>query len=159
MLCAFFLNLHKRLPTRPKTFGTPLALVIGSALLLTGTSVRLLGKVLPGLEPWGWWPASLLHLCLGDDIATPLAPPPQQLVLCGLGVSVAESAIGFLLTRFGNIAYWALDRWVLEPVLLRPTEWVLHKMTGGYAWLLGWSVRHWGIVLGQGLALIAVAFV
>src|SRR5262249_18158844 len=46
---------------------------------------------------------------------------------------------------------------VLEPVLLRPTEWVLARMTAGYARLLGWSLRNWGAVLALGVALIVVA--
>jgi multidrug efflux pump subunit AcrB len=53
--------------------------------------------------------------------------------------------------------YWALDRGLLEPLLLRPTEWLLARMTAGYAGLLAWSLRHWLFIVGQGVALIAVA--
>src|SRR5262249_15159684 len=72
---------------------------------------------------------------------------------------VAEIGFGVLLTRYGNLAYWALDRFFLEPALIRPTEWLLEKTTTGYARLLAWSLRHWGVVLVQGAALIAVALV
>jgi multidrug efflux pump subunit AcrB len=157
MLCAFFLNLHQRVPTRPLTFGTPLALVIGLLVMLTGVSIRLLALLFPDVGPWGWWPASLGSLVLGDTLPGPAVL--QGLVWWWVGVSAAEFALGFLVTRFGNMGYWAVDRYFLEPLLLRPTEWVLTRITDSYAWLLGWSLRHWGIVLGQGAAFILIAFV
>src|SRR5262249_50847914 len=54
-------------------------------------------------------------------------------------------------------AYWALDRWLLEPLILRPTEWLLARTTDGYAWLLAWSLRCWGAVLVLGAVLIGIA--
>src|SRR5262249_16956611 len=41
MLCAFFLNLHERVPHRPKAFRLPLALLVGGAVVLLGTALRL----------------------------------------------------------------------------------------------------------------------
>src|SRR5262249_24773394 len=64
-----------------------------------------------------------------------------------------------VLVRYGNVLYWALDRFLLGPLLIRPTDWLLHRMTAGYARMLAWSLRHWGFVLFQGEGLIAVAFV
>ena len=63
--------------------------------------------------------------------------------------TLAEFAAGFALTRYGNLMYWSLDRFFLEPVLIRPTEWVLEKLTVGYGRLLRWSLRYWWIVLAQ----------
>jgi multidrug efflux pump subunit AcrB len=61
-----------------------------------------------------------------------------------------------LLVCYANVIYWAVDRFFLEPVLLRPTEWVLNALTGAYALLLRWSLRFWYAVLVFGLALILV---
>jgi hydrophobic/amphiphilic exporter-1 (mainly G- bacteria), HAE1 family len=155
MLCAFFLNLHQRVPKRPAFFGWPLAAFIGGVFVLIGSALRMAAMWVPDLGPWAWWPASLLSWVLGDAI-----PPPAVLQTSALwwgGVSAVEFALGFGLTRFGNVLYWALDRYVLEPVLLRPTEWALAKLTNGYAWLLGWSLRNWGVVLALGVGLIVVA--
>ena len=56
--------------------------------------------------------------------------------------------------------YWAIDRYLLEPLLIRPTEWTLEKLTSVYAWLLRWSLRNWGVVLHQrALMVLAAAFV
>src|SRR5207244_1989912 len=82
------------------------------------------------------------------------------LALWWLGHTLLEFTLGVLLTRYGNLLYWALDRYVLEPLLIRPTEWVLVRLTVGYALLLRWALRHWGLVLlqGAGLVLVALAF-
>src|SRR5262249_29557234 len=68
-----------------------------------------------------------------------------------------EFLLAALLTRYGTVLWWALDRYFLEPVLLQPTNWFLDRMTVWYAGLLRWSLRHWGLVLAQGALLIAVA--
>src|SRR5262245_8695124 len=62
MLCAFFLNLHERVPRRPVPFGLPLAVVFGIATALVGTTLRLVGLGVPQLAPWGWWGAQVLAL-------------------------------------------------------------------------------------------------
>src|SRR5581483_86699 len=62
-----------------------------------------------------------------------------------------------LLTRYGNGLYWLLERLILGPLLLRPTEWVLEKLTLLYAVTLRWSLRLWPAVLALGLVLILVA--
>jgi multidrug efflux pump subunit AcrB len=155
MLCAFFLNLHQRVPKRPALFGLPLAAFIGCVFVLIGSGLRVAAVWVPDLGAWAWWPASLLSWAFGDAI-----PPPALLQTSPLwwgSVCAVEFALGFGLTRFGNVLYWAVDRYVLEPVLLRPTEWLLGKMTAGYARLLGWSLRNWGAVLALGVALIVVA--
>jgi HAE1 family hydrophobic/amphiphilic exporter-1 len=155
MLCAFFLNvrlvsvidagvvLHEKF-RRPKPFGRPLAILVGLAVLLVGTSLRLAGLYFPGAAVWGW---PLLHL-FGLDASSRSTS--------WLLESSLEFALACLLTRHGNLLYWLLDRFFLEPVLLRPTEWVLERATASYAVVLRWSLRHWGIVLGLGAALILV---
>src|SRR5262249_32705832 len=52
--------------------------------------------------------------------------------------------------------FWAVDRYFLGPFLIRPTDWVLEKLTSGYRKLLEWSLRHWAIVLTQSAVLIAI---
>src|SRR5262245_14120661 len=39
MLCAYFLNLHQRVPKRPRSFGWPLALVVGAIVMLIGSTL------------------------------------------------------------------------------------------------------------------------
>src|SRR5262245_7586707 len=39
MLCAYFLNLHQRVPKRPRSFGFPLALVVGAIVMLIGSTL------------------------------------------------------------------------------------------------------------------------
>jgi HAE1 family hydrophobic/amphiphilic exporter-1 len=154
MLCAFFLNLHQKIPRRPLTFGAPLAVLIGLVVLLVGTILRVASIWVPALGAWAWWPASIAGW-FHDDI-----PGPESLLILPAwwaAVSVLDFALGFLLTRFGNQLYWALDRFVLGPLLLWPMEWFLNKLTAGYAKLLDWSLRYWGVVLVQGAALILIA--
>ncbi|MCS7047433.1 MAG: efflux RND transporter permease subunit, partial [Gemmataceae bacterium] len=155
MLCAYFLNLHQRIPKRPPTFGLPLSMLVGTAAAVAGSVIRLLGIVVPEAAPYGWWPASLAGLWL-------TVPDPSQLVAAPwwwAGTCLGELVLGGLLTKFGNQVYWAVDRFVLVPCLLRPTEWLLDKTSRGYARLLEWSLRGWPVVLGSGGALVAIAFV
>ncbi len=154
MLCAFFLNLHQRLPKRPALFGWPLSLLVGLLFAMIGSCVRVVALWVPDLAPWGWWTAQAAGWMGFEDVpAARLVVPPLWWISTG-GI---ELALGFLLTKFGNVVYWALDRFILEPVLLRPTEWVLTKTTSGYARLLAVSLRYWGVVLGVAVFLIALA--
>jgi HAE1 family hydrophobic/amphiphilic exporter-1 len=110
---------------------------------------------------WTW---PLLELADGAfDLAglQPFWPAPESaggLTLAGLWVAemAAELVLVVLLTRYASILYWALDRFLLEPLLIWPTEWVLAKLTSLYAGLLRWSLRLWGGVLALGVGLIAV---
>src|SRR5262249_10233312 len=98
---------------------------------------------------------TLVHLlfAIGD---WRLAIPPSSL-LWWIAETVGEAVLAFLLTRHGPLIFWALNRFVLDPLLLRPTEWSLRMMTAGYARLLGWSLRYWGVVLAFGVFLLAAA--
>src|SRR5262245_13321807 len=155
MLCAYFLNIHQRVPKRPRTFGLPLAAMVGILVMLIGVGVRLIGVAVPEMAPYGWWPASLAGLFVDVPAPAALVTSPGWWA----GVCAGEFLLGALLVKFGNQVWWAVDRWILEPCLLRPTEWTLERMTHGYARLLDWSLRYWGIVVGVGGGLIAIAFV
>jgi HAE1 family hydrophobic/amphiphilic exporter-1 len=146
MLCAFFLNPHgQRKHIRP--FGPALGLVAGLVAVAVGSSLRLLDAHLPAIQGWGW----AVH---GFEA------PQADWELWWLGAVAADFIAGFLLMRYGVVIYSWLDRFLLTPLLLRPTDWLLHRMTNGYAWLLRWSLRSWPFVLGVSslLILLAVAF-
>lgn len=146
MLCAFFLNVHERLPHPPSLFGWPLAILVGVFTIVTTSSVRIAAIFAPVLSPWAWWFESLV-----GKIDHP--------VLAWTAITVVEFVIAMLLMRFANVLYWALDYYLLEPCLLRPTEWLLDRATTGYAWLLHWSLTFWKFVLAVSVALIGVAAV
>jgi len=37
--------------------------------------------------------------------------------------------------------YWFIDRWVMEPLLIRPIDWFMNLLTTIYSWLIRWSLR------------------
>src|SRR5262249_35863720 len=145
MLCAFFLNLHQRVPRRPIPFGVPLSVVAGIGLVLVGSMARVLGLSFPAVAEWAWpfwdlfsWAATSLGLEVG--LPAPAVAAGRDLATLWALECLAEFAVGAMLVRYGNLLYWALDRFILEPLLLRPTEWALERMTSAYARLLGWSL-------------------
>jgi multidrug efflux pump subunit AcrB len=163
MLCAFFLNLHQRVPRRPIPFGLPLSVVAGLGLVLVGSVARLVGMGLPVVGEWAWpiWDlASWVMSLVGMENPLPAAAQAggtDLAILWGIE-TLSEFAVGALLVRYGNVLYWAVDRFLLEPLLIRPTEWTLEKMTTGYAWLLRVSLICWPAVVGLGVVLIGAAF-
>ena len=56
-------------------------------------------------------------------------------------------------------AMWAVDRWIVEPVLLRPVDWSLDKLTKLYRALLVRSLRHSGLVMVGSLLLASTSIV
>jgi HAE1 family hydrophobic/amphiphilic exporter-1 len=55
-------------------------------------------------------------------------------------------------------AWWALDRLFLEPILLRPMNWLMEALARWYGWLLRHALRHqWWVVPGS-LLLAGLAF-
>ena len=167
MLCAFFLNLREKVPHRPRPFGWPLALAAGLAVVLVGSAARAVGLWVPEVAAWS---RPLLDLAdgglshafawFGKDLPwpDPRAAAGGRLAAVWAVESALEFLLTFLLIRYGGVLYWALDRCFLGPVLVRPTDWLLRKMTAGYEALLRWSLRHWGFVLFQSAGLILVAF-
>src|SRR5262245_55750899 len=120
MLCAFFLNVHRRLPTPPPTYGWPLAFLVGVFTVLTTCSLRVAAIFVPVLVPWAWWLASIV-----EWFSPPSVPSPALLaesVPWWIGITTLEFAVAVLLMRYGNVAYWALDRYFLNIFLLMPTE-------------------------------------
>jgi hypothetical protein len=78
--------------------------------------------------------------------------PLWWLVECALEFVVAAG-----IATYGNVAWWWLNRAVLGPYLLRPTDRVMEWITSAYGWLLRASLRSWPVVLGVGAALILLA--
>lgn len=40
-----------------------------------------------------------------------------------------------------NVAFWFVDRWVMEPFVIGPIDFVMHWLTTFYSWLIRWSLR------------------
>jgi HAE1 family hydrophobic/amphiphilic exporter-1 len=148
MLCAYFLNLREKASHKPRPFGVPLAVLVGLGVLLLGTSLRLAALRWPVVAPWAW---PLRSLLAGEPGALATG------AFWWLAESAGEFLLAAVLTRWGNVLYWMLDRFVLTPVFLQPTEWLLDRMTTAYAALLRWSLRYWGVILALGVVLILVA--
>ena len=53
---------------------------------------------------------------------------------------------------------WFVDRWFLEPFLLRPVDRTMHALTKLYTVVLRWSLRHQIIVVVSSLLIAATAF-
>jgi multidrug efflux pump subunit AcrB len=123
----------------------------------------LLALAFPALSGWAWPMISIANVVLPMIGQPPLVSPSDAdgttLAIYWICETAAEFALGFLLTRYGNQVYWVLDRFILGPVLLRPTEWCLERLTIGYGRLLRWSLVQWKAVLAVSAALIAVAVV
>jgi len=52
---------------------------------------------------------------------------------------------------------WFLDRWLLEPLILRPIDWFMNVSAKIYGVILGWSLRHRGFVVIASLLIAASA--
>lgn len=169
MLCAFFLNVHTTTKHRPLPFGWGLALfTAGSgAALLTG--VRLASYWLPDLETWCWPVLDSLSSILHKFGKTPFWPEPRiwglspwaaeslPTLLWGLAETFLEFLFIMPLMRYGQLVYWTVHHYFLEPVLLRPMNVLLHLATKGYALGLRWALALWPIVLLVSLGLIALS--
>src|SRR5262249_37811815 len=123
MLCAFFLNLHQRIPRRPLPFGLPLAGFVGATFAIAGAVLRLAARAVPALAAWAWPVLELADGVLalfGRNVPWPQPAVAHGTTLAALwvGETAAEFLLGVLLTRYGNLFYWALDRFVLEPLLI-----------------------------------------
>ncbi len=64
--------------------------------------------------------------------------------------------LGPVLT-LGSRITWALDRFVLEPLFLWPTNWLMNRLARGYRWLLGHALRHQWWVIPASILLAASA--
>jgi HAE1 family hydrophobic/amphiphilic exporter-1 len=162
MLCAFFLNLREKVSHRPLPFGWPLALLAGFGVILISACFQLTAVLMPALRPHVF---PLTHLAEGIvelfGMKAPWPAPEQAKGLArlwfGLAEVGAEAILTVFLVRYANVLYWALDRYFLGPLLLRPTDWALETMAVAYRWLLRVSLKRWGFVLLVSLLLILVA--
>src|SRR5262249_23053380 len=55
-------------------------------------------------------------------------------------------------------AYWVLDRWLIEPLLLMPLDWLMRQLSRVYAIVLRHALRHQWWVMPASLLLAAAAF-
>jgi multidrug efflux pump subunit AcrB len=53
----------------------------------------------------------------------------------------SKRSIGEMLLYPFALAYWVLDRVIMEPLILRPIDFVMNLLTSIYAWLIKWSLR------------------
>lgn len=147
MLCAFFLNVRD-----PKRWRVPrqrweLAAVVGGALALLGTGLRLMGLIVPFLADFGW--------------AVRRFEPPQGEASTQLSwwaiAAATEFFVGFALIRYLGWLYSYVERFVLRPLLLTPVDWTLAKLTSWYQRSLRISLDHPSVILLCGLVLVLIA--
>jgi HAE1 family hydrophobic/amphiphilic exporter-1 len=55
--------------------------------------------------------------------------------------------------------HWLLDRWILEPLLVAPVNWLMDRLSRGYRVVLRHALRHPWIVVPASIALAAGALV
>lgn len=56
-------------------------------------------------------------------------------------------------------AHWALDRWILEPLFIRPTDWLMDRLALWYALALGHAMRHKWWVLPLSMLMAASSLI
>jgi multidrug efflux pump subunit AcrB len=55
--------------------------------------------------------------------------------------------------------FWLVDRWVVEPIFLRPVDWLIDHLSLAYGWVLKHALRHQWWVVPASLLLVVAAFV
>jgi HAE1 family hydrophobic/amphiphilic exporter-1 len=70
----------------------------------------------------------------------------------------ARGPLGPLFT-WGRRAFWVVDRWVFELLLLRPMDWLMTQSSRGYGWLLRHALRHTWWVIPASILLAATALI
>ncbi|MCI0742621.1 MAG: efflux RND transporter permease subunit [Gemmataceae bacterium] len=56
-------------------------------------------------------------------------------------------------------SYWVVDRWILEPLLLAPMNWIMDQLTRFYSWTLKHALRHQWWVIPASILLAASALI
>src|SRR5262245_15069947 len=64
--------------------------------------------------------------------------------------------LGWIPTSWSRTA-WALDRFLLEPLFIRPTNWLMDRLSRGYGWIIHHAIRHQWWVIPASLLLAASA--
>jgi len=90
----------------------------------------------------------------------PTQPSPHGGGGQGWGPAAYGGFFGPVMTLF-TCAHWLLDRFILEPIFIRPTDWLMERFTLWYALVLGHGLRHkwWVLPLSLLLAASALLFV
>ncbi|MCS7045153.1 MAG: efflux RND transporter permease subunit [Gemmataceae bacterium] len=166
MLCAYFLNVKELRRPRPRPRPWRLACLAGCLVVLLGNGLRLTATAWPEAAAWAWWPVALGTSWAPASWHWPTLPRWHELAwwwqaLGAVAASGVEFAAAAAIVRFGNVVYWFLDRFVLQLLLIRPTDWLLAQTARTYRWALDQALRHqwWVIPASGGLAASALVFV
>ncbi|MFO0877133.1 MAG: efflux RND transporter permease subunit [Gemmataceae bacterium] len=159
MLCAFFLNLREKKPSRPRPYPFMLAFLAGLLVVVLAAGLRTAAWWMPGLREFAFPLAYLggeLYELFG--LTWPWAMhegiTSREYLVLSVGETLVEFALILCLVRWGTLLWWLIDRFLLGPLLLGPTDWVLDQMARGYRWVLALSLRHWGVVMVGSFLLI-----
>jgi HAE1 family hydrophobic/amphiphilic exporter-1 len=69
-----------------------------------------------------------------------------------------RGVVGAIWTGLARL-HWLFDRWILEPILLWPMDWLMTGLSRGYAWGLRHALRHQWWVVPSSLALAASSLI
>jgi HAE1 family hydrophobic/amphiphilic exporter-1 len=145
MLCAFFLNVRDN-KSKAQPIAWALAALVAVLIVAGFSSLRAMEGQVPELRGLGWW-------LNGFEAPTAAGRALRQWWGASIGV---EFVVGLILARYGAAAYSRVDRFCLYPLLLRPTDWILAKITQAYAWLLRISLKLWPAIVVMSMILILV---
>ena len=154
MLSAFFLKLAHEEEKRPRPMPWILAIILGVFVGAISFGSKMLFQGTPLIQPW-------LHpvISLLDAIQTSV-PQISNLKssIAAFGfwktnvIEIAMECIPFIIIfRYFKTLIWAAHLFILKPLLLKPTDWLLELITKFYGWLLKWSLRYSSVVLMIGL--------
>jgi multidrug efflux pump len=146
MLCATFLNVKARHPARVRPHSFQLGIVAGLLVALAMTALRLIGAIVPEIAGTGWPVRGFAAPAKNGGLAT------AWLIEVG-----CEIAVGFLAARYLGVVWALLDRYLLSPLLITPTNLFITGLTRGYSRLLRLALRFKLVVLAGGAVIIAVA--
>jgi multidrug efflux pump subunit AcrB len=161
MFCAFFLRVrqHGNSERRGPELGWAVVYSGAVVVLAIFTLIRLLAFWKP-IDAWFAWPvltavSDLWRFCFSH------VPWEQPGLLAQSVRWLLESCAEFGLTvsalRWGPSLFHFLDRYLLGPVLIRPTDWLMAQFTHAYWALLRWSLRVQWLIILAGLLLMAAA--
>ncbi len=89
-------------------------------------------------------------------------------MLCAFFLSVREmkrpmpaaygGLFGFAATWLARL-HWVVDRWIMEPILVQPTNWLMHKLAVWYGVALRHALKHQWWVLPMSMLLAASSLI
>lgn len=159
MLSAFFLKLSHEEEKAPRSIHFVLVLLIGFLIQIPLSILRLFSTPGSYLEYWAW-PLRCFFKHLADSLRLPLNPF-ELISTKPLWVSFAlelfvELVVVIVLVRYFKTVLWAIQVYILKPLFLTPTDWVLNLTTTAYSKTLVFSLKHTNMILVGGV-LIALA--